>query len=181
VSADNEFIPVNIAVMTVSDTRTPDTDTSGQYLEDALLEEGHVLMDRVLVKNDIYHIRAVLSDWIADPEVEAVLITGGTGFSAHDCTPEAVKPLFDKAIDGYGELFRNISYNDITTSAIQSRAVAGIANNTVVFCMPGSNNACQTAWEGIIRTQLDATHKSCTFVKLITQNRVAAEQCESRE
>lgn len=180
-SAAKEFIPVNIAVLTVSDTRTPDTDTSGQYLEDALLEEGHVLMDRIIVKDDIYHIRAVVSDWIADPEVEAIMITGGTGFSGRDSTPEAVKPLFDKEIDGYGELFRNISYTDITTSSIQSRAVAGIANKTVIFCMPGSNNACQTAWEGIIRTQLDATHKPCNFVALITADRLATEQCESRE
>lgn len=179
-SAAKEFVPVNIAVMTVSDTRTPETDTSGQYLEDALLDEGHVLMDRVIVKDDIYQIRAVLSDWIADPEVEAVMITGGTGFSSRDTTPEAVRPLFDKEIDGYGELFRNISYNEITTSSIQSRALAGIANKTVIFCMPGSTGACQTAWEGIIRTQLDATHKPCNFVALITANRVDMEQCETR-
>ncbi|CBL44531.1 Molybdopterin biosynthesis Mog protein [gamma proteobacterium HdN1] len=180
-SAAKEFLPVNVAVMTVSDTRTEETDTSGQWLEDAVLEEGHVLVERVLVRDDIYQIRAVLSDWIADPEVEAVLITGGTGFSARDSTPEAVRPLFDKEIDGYGELFRNISYNEITTSAIQSRAVAGMANNTVIFCMPGSNNACATAWEGIIRSQLDATHKPCNFVALITVGRLNAEKCESRD
>jgi molybdenum cofactor biosynthesis protein B len=179
-SASAEFIPVNIAIMTVSDTRTPETDASGQYLEDTLLEEGHALIDRVIVKDDIYQIRAVLSDWIADPEVEAVLITGGTGFSSRDSTPEAVRPLFDKSIDGFGELFRNISYGQIETSTIQSRALAGLANQTVIFCMPGSTGACETAWQGIIRSQLDARYRPCNFVKLITSKRADTDACESR-
>src|SRR5690606_18716148 len=168
-SASSEFIPVNIAVLTVSDTRTVETDTSGQLLVDSLQSAGHRLADRALMKDDIYQVRAIISKWIASAEVEAILITGGTGFSGRDTTPEAVMPLFDKQIEGYGELFRQISLNDIGPSTIQSRAVGGLANNTVIFCMPGSTNACRTAWDGIIREQLDSRHKPCNFVKLITQ------------
>jgi molybdenum cofactor biosynthesis protein B len=133
--------PVNIAIMTVSDTRTPDTDTSGQYLEDTLLEEGHALIDRVIVKDDIYQLRAQVSQWIADPEVQAVLVTGGTGFSGRDSTPEALAPLFDKHIEGFGETFRALSFQEIGSSTLQSRAFAGLANRTVIFCMPGSTGA----------------------------------------
>lgn len=179
-SASDQFIPVNIAVLTVSDTRTPETDTSGQLLADSLQTAGHHLADRALTKDDIYQIRAVVSRWIADPGVEAVLITGGTGFSGRDTTPEAVTPLFDKFIEGYGELFRQISFRDIGTSTIQSRAVAGLANHTVIFCMPGSTNACRTAWDEIIGPQLDARQKPCNFVKLITQGRASLNNCESR-
>ena len=124
-------------------------------------------MDKQIVIDDIYRIRAVLSVWIADPLVQAVLITGGTGFSGRDSTPEAVAVLFDKSIDGFGELFRAISYEEIGTSTIQSRALAGLANNTVIFCMPGSTNACRTAWEKIIRTQLDSSYRPCNFVGVL--------------
>ncbi|WIO74033.1 molybdenum cofactor biosynthesis protein B [Porticoccaceae bacterium LTM1] len=160
----SEFMPLNIAVLTVSDTRTPETDTSGQLLTDSLKESGHLLVDRDIVIDDIYQIRAKLSQWIADKNIHTVLITGGTGFSGRDSTPEAVKPLFDKTVEGFGELFRQISLQQIGTSTVQSRALAGLANNTLIFCLPGSNNACRTGWEEIIREQLDARTKPCNFV-----------------
>jgi len=155
---------VAVAVLTVSDTRGLDEDTSGQYLVNALQEFGHRLADRQIVIDDVYQIRAIISAWIADSEVDAVLVTGGTGFSSRDSTPEAVQPLFDKAIDGFGELFRSLSYQEIGSSTVQSRAVAGFANETVVFCMPGSTGACKTGWNGIIREQLDSSHRPCNFV-----------------
>jgi molybdopterin adenylyltransferase len=158
---------LNIAVLTVSDTRTPDTDTSGQFLEDALLEAGHGLADRAIVIDDIYQIRARLSAWIADATVHAVLVTGGTGFSGRDSTPEAVLPLFDKTIEGFGEVFRALSLQEIGSSTVQSRAIAGLANRTAVFCMPGSTGACKTAWSGVIKDQLDAEHRPCNFSKVL--------------
>tara|TARA_B100000497_G_C7466360_1_gene287724 strand:+ start:74 stop:574 length:501 start_codon:yes stop_codon:yes gene_type:complete len=158
---------LNIAVLTVSDTRTPDTDTSGQFLEDALLEAGHRLADRAIVIDDIYQIRARLSAWIADSTVHAVLVTGGTGFSGRDSTPEAVLPLFDKTIEGFGEVFRALSLQEIGSSTVQSRAIAGLANRTAVFCMPGSTGACKTAWSGVIKDQLDADHRPCNFSKVL--------------
>ncbi|HAU14030.1 MAG TPA: molybdenum cofactor biosynthesis protein B [Gammaproteobacteria bacterium] len=179
-SATAEFIPVNVAILTVSDTRTEATDTSGKLLADSVREAGHQVSDQQISLDDVYKIRAIVSAWIAAPNVEAVLITGATGFSGRDTTPEAVQPLFDKNIEGFGELFRQISYNEIGTSTIQSRAVGGLANNTVIFCMPGSTNACRTAWNGIIQQQLDSTHKPCNYVKLITGQRSTAEACESR-
>ncbi|MCV6605257.1 MAG: molybdenum cofactor biosynthesis protein B [Porticoccaceae bacterium] len=160
----SEFTPLNIAVLTISDTRTPDTDTSGQLLADGIAESGHTLIDRDIVIDDVYKIRARLSQWIADENTHAVLMTGGTGFSGRDSTPEAVTPLFDKTVEGFGELFRQISLDQIGTSTVQSRALAGLANNTLIFCMPGSNNACRTGWEQIIREQLDARTKPCNFV-----------------
>jgi len=160
-------IPLNIAVLTVSDTRSPDTDTSGQYLQEALLAAGHRCRDRQIVRDDIYQIRAVLSQWIADQNTDAVLVTGGTGFSGRDSTPEAVAPLFDKAIDGFGEVFRALSLAEIGSSTVQSRALGGLANNTVIFCMPGSTGACRTAWTGIIRDQLDSCHRPCNFVGVL--------------
>ena len=160
-------MPLNIAVLTVSDSRTLDDDTSGDILVNGLESEGHVTFARDLVKDDIYQIRSVVSQWIADSSVQAILITGGTGFSGRDSTPEAVSPLFDKAIEGYGELFRQLSWEDIGTSTIQSRTVAGLANRTPIFCMPGSNNACATAWQKIIKEQLDSRHKPCNFVGII--------------
>jgi molybdenum cofactor biosynthesis protein B len=153
-----------IAVLTVSDTRTAETDTSGQYLVDELLAAGHRLAAKDIVVDDIYQIRAVLSGWIADAAVDAVLVTGGTGFSGRDSTPEAVRPLFDKDIDGFGEVFRALSHAEIGSSTIQSRAVAGFANETVIFCMPGSTGACRTAWQGLIAEQLDSSHRPCNFV-----------------
>ena len=159
---------LNVAVLTVSDTRTMDTDTSGQFLETSLLESGHTLADRSIVIDDVYQIRARLSAWIADATVNAVLVTGGTGFSGRDSTPEAVSPLFDKTIEGFGEVFRALSFDEIGSSTIQSRAIAGLANRTAIFCMPGSTGACKTAWNGLIRDQLDAAHRPCNFVKVLS-------------
>lgn len=156
-----------VAVLTVSDTRTEENDTSGQYLVEALESVGHRLADKQIVKDDIYQIRAVISGWVASDGVQAILVTGGTGFSGRDSTPEAVTPLFDKAIEGYGELFRHLSYEEIGTSTVQSRAVGGLANDTVIFCMPGSTGACRTAWNGIIREQLDSSHRPCNFVGVL--------------
>ncbi|MDC9509340.1 MULTISPECIES: molybdenum cofactor biosynthesis protein B [unclassified Pseudoalteromonas] len=170
-------IALNIAVMTVSDTRDEITDTSGHYLIKALTEAGHHLADKDIVKDDVYQMRAVVSQWIADDTIHAILVTGGTGFTERDSTPEAFAPLFDKSVDGFGELFRHISYGEIGNSTIQSRALAGLANNTVIFCMPGSTGACKTAWTGIIKDQLDSMHKPCNFAPHIT----IGKKCESRE
>ncbi|AFV00158.1 molybdenum cofactor biosynthesis protein B [Simiduia agarivorans] len=156
--------PLNIAVLTVSDTRNFDNDTSGLLLIDKLTTAGHQLADRALVIDDVYQIRAQTSAWIARADVQVILITGGTGFTARDSTPEAMLPLFDKTVEGFGELFRQISYAQIGTSTIQSRALAGLANGTLIFCLPGSNNACRTAWDEIIGAQLDARQGPCNFV-----------------
>ncbi len=156
--------PLNIAVLTVSDTRTYDNDTSGQYLVDALQEEGHQLGDRALLKDDIYQIRAQISAWIAGEKIQVVLITGGTGFTDRDSTPEAVKPLFDKEVEGFGEMFRQISWDEIGTSTIQSRALAGLANKTLIACLPGSTGACRTGWTKLLQPQLDARQGPCNFV-----------------
>ena len=158
---------LSVAVLTVSDTRTPDTDTSGAFLEEALLAAGHHIADRQIVIDDVYQLRAIVSRWIADPGVEVVLTTGGTGFSGRDSTPEALFPLFDKTIDGFGEVFRAISLAEIGSSTVQSRALAGMANGTVIFCMPGSTGACRTAWEGVLRDQLDSEHRPCNFVGVL--------------
>ena len=163
-TASSEFKPLNICVLTVSDTRDSSNDTSGDFLAEALQADGHHLHARARVRDDIYQLRAVVSQWIADAAVHSVLITGGTGFSSRDSTPEAVAPLFDKTIDGFGELFRQISYLEIGSSTVQSRAVAGIANRTVIFCMPGSTGACKTAWHHLIQSQLSSTHGPCNFV-----------------
>ncbi|MEJ2417688.1 MAG: molybdenum cofactor biosynthesis protein B [Exilibacterium sp.] len=161
------LIPLNMAVLTISDTRTEATDKSGQWLADALRETGHRLADREIVKDDVYQIRAVISRWIADRGIQVALLTGGTGFAGRDSTPEAVAPLLDKEITGFGELFRHISYHQIGSSTVQSRALGGLANNTVIFCLPGSTNACKTAWDGILREQLDNRHRPCNFVELL--------------
>ncbi|EMB2733857.1 TPA: molybdenum cofactor biosynthesis protein B [Serratia marcescens] len=161
--ASSEFIPAHIAILTVSDSRGAAEDTSGQYLQDAAQEAGHQVVDRAIIKDDIYQIRARVSAWIADDNVQAVLITGGTGFTARDNTPEALLPLFDREVEGFGELFRMVSYEEIGTATIQSRALAGLANRTVIFAMPGSTRACRTAWERIIEEQLDARHRPCNF------------------
>ena len=159
---------LNLAILTVSDTRTFETDKSGDYLADGVKQCGHNLADRQIVKDDIYQIRAVISRWIADQAVNAIVITGGTGFYGRDSTPEAVKPLFDKNMEGFGELFRQVSFDEIGSSTIQSRAIGGFANNTVIFCLPGSTGACRTGWDKIIKEQLDSEFKPCNFVKLIT-------------
>ncbi len=162
---------LNLAILTVSDTRTEQTDTSGDYLVSAAQAAGHTVAARQIVIDDIYRIRAVLSQWIADPAIQAVITTGGTGFSGRDSTPEAVSVLFDKTIEGFGELFRAISFDEIGTSTIQSRALAGLANNTVIFCLPGSTSACRTGWEKIIRAQLDSTQRPCNFVGVLQTRR----------
>jgi len=159
-----EFTTMNIAVLTVSDTRTLDNDTSGQYLCDEIAALGHNVKAREIVIDDIYLLRAQVSQWIADTDVHAIVSTGGTGFTGRDSTPEALSPLFDKQIDGFGELFRHLSLSDIGTSTVQSRALGGMANKTVIFCLPGSTGACRTAWEGILKDQLDSRHRPCNFV-----------------
>ena len=158
---------LKVAVLTVSDTRTQETDTSGAFLEEALQDAGHDIADRKIVIDDVYQLRAIVSQWIADPSVEVILTTGGTGFSGRDSTPEALAPLFDKVIDGFGEVFRALSLTEIGSSTVQSRALAGLANGTVIFCMPGSTGACRTAWEGVLRDQLDSEHKPCNFVGVL--------------
>ncbi|GBL06168.1 molybdenum cofactor biosynthesis protein B [Glaciecola sp. KUL10] len=163
------MISLNVAVLTISDTRTQDTDTSGTYLQEAVAECGHHIAERTIVKDDVYKIRAVLSKWIANEDIHAVITTGGTGFSGRDSTPEAASVLFDKSVEGFGELFRHLSYEEIGVSTIQSRALAGLANNTVIFCVPGSTGACKTAWAGIIKDQLNSEYKPCNFVGHITK------------
>ena len=158
---------LNVAVLTVSDTRTRETDTSGQFLQESLLAAGHQIADRVIVIDDIYQIRKCLSSWIADAAVHAVLVTGGTGFSGRDSTPEAVLSLFDKTIEGFGEVFRALSFDEIGSSTVQSRAIAGLANRTAIFCVPGSTGACRTAWNGLIKDQLDEAHRPCNFAKVL--------------
>ncbi|MFV8849396.1 molybdenum cofactor biosynthesis protein B [Serratia fonticola] len=160
----SEFIAARIAILTVSDRRTAADDTSGQYLQEVVQETGHQVVARALVKDNIYQIRAQVSAWIASDDVQAVLINGGTGFTSGDNTPEALLPLFDREVEGFGELFRMVSYEEIGTATIQSRALAGIANQTVIFAMPGSTRACRTAWERIIEEQLDARHRPCNFL-----------------
>ena len=162
-----EFIPVNIAILTISDTRNFDNDSSGKVLEEKASADGHMVVDRKIVPDDIYQIRALVSQWIADNNVNVVITTGGTGLTGRDGTPEAVKVLFDKEIEGFGELFRNLSYHVIKTSTVQSRAIAGVANGTFIFCLPGSSGACRTGWDEILHDQLDARHKPCNFVDLI--------------
>ncbi|NLQ18172.1 molybdenum cofactor biosynthesis protein B [Marinomonas sp. M1K-6] len=161
------FRPLNISVLTVSDTRSIAEDTSGDALIELLTTAGHTLHERKLVKDDVYQMRAVVSNWIADQETHVVLITGGTGFYSRDSTPEAMTPLFDKTIEGFGELFRQISHTEIGTSTIQSRAIAGLANQTLIFCLPGSTGACKTAWNGILEEQLNASHRPCNFVSML--------------
>ncbi len=163
-SKNQEFIKMNVAVLTISDTRDKDTDTSGQYLLEQLKAMRHDIAAYEIIIDDVYLLRAQVSQWIADTNIHAVITTGGTGFTERDSTPEAISPLFDKQIDGFGELFRQLSYDDIGTSTVQSRALGGIANRTVIFCLPGSTGACRTGWEGILKEQLDSRHRPCNFV-----------------
>ena len=166
-----DFLTLNIAVLTASDTRSLDEDTSGQLLSDRLIAAGHHLVAREIVPDCIYRIRSVVSKWIADEAIDIVLTTGGTGLTGRDGTPEAVKILFDKEIEGFGELFRQLSYEEITTSTIQSRVTAGVANGTYIFCLPGSSGACRTAWDKILAAQLDLRSKPCNFAELIPRLR----------
>ena len=166
-----DFLPLNIAVLTASDTRTLEEDTSGQLLSDRLTEAGHQLAAREIVPDDIYLIRALVSQWIADESIDIVISTGGTGLTGRDGTPEAVEVLIDKKIQGFGELFRQLSYEEIATSTIQSRVTAGVANGTYIFCLPGSSGACRTAWDRILAAQLDLRSKPCNFAELIPRLR----------
>ncbi|TVZ41468.1 molybdenum cofactor biosynthesis protein B [Alteromonadaceae bacterium 2753L.S.0a.02] len=159
-----DLIPLQVAVLTVSDTRDESSDTSGAALVKRLTDYGHQVADKKIIKDDIYQIRALVSQWIADDNTQVVLITGGTGFTGRDSTPEAVLPLLDKVVDGFGELFRHISFDQIGTSTVQSRALAGLVNRTLIFCMPGSTNACTTAWDEIISEQIDSRQGPCNFV-----------------
>ena len=166
-TAGTEKQPLSAAVLTVSDTRGEAEDTSGRYLAQQLQAAGHRLREKCIVRDEVRSIREVVSRWIADPDTQVILITGGTGFSGRDSTPEAVRTLFDKRVDGFGELFRQLSFADIGTSAIQSRALAGLASGTVIFCMPGSTGACRLAWESILAEQLDSTHQPCNFTGVL--------------
>ncbi len=166
-SSTREFKPLNIAVLTVSDSRTEDNDTSGKTLAERLVSAGHRLADKRIVPDDRYQLRAVVSGWIADPGVDAVVSTGGTGITGRDGTPEAIEVLLDKKLDGFGEIFRMISWEEIHTSTIQSRALGGVANGTLIFCVPGSSGACRTAWDKLIEPQLDYRTRPCNFVELI--------------
>jgi len=167
VSVEKQFSVLNIAVLTISDSRTEVDDISGKVLVDRVTDAGHQVFEKKIVPDDIYHIRAVISNWIVEKKVDAVITTGGTGVTGRDGTPEAVTPLLDKVLDGFGELFRMLSYQDIKTSTMQSRAVAGVANGTYIFCLPGSSGACRTAWDDVIKTQLDSRTRPCNLVQLM--------------
>jgi len=164
---EKQFIPLNIAVLTVSDTRTEAEDISGKTLVERLEAVGHHLYSKQIVADDIYQIRATVSSWIADKKVNVIITTGGTGVTGRDGTPEAIEPLLDKQLSGFGEVFRMLSYQDIKTSTIQSRATAGVANATYIFCLPGSASACRTAWDSLISEQLDFRTKPCNLVQLM--------------
>jgi molybdopterin adenylyltransferase len=165
-SAAKEFIPLSLCVLTVSDTRTADNDTSGDYLCGAIAGAGHRLHERAIVRDDKYALRALVSRWIADDAVHGILVTGGTGFTGRDSTPEALGPLLDKEMPGFGEMFRVLSFDEIGTSTLQSRAFAGLANATFLFALPGSTSACRTGWEKLIAAQLDARTQPCNLANL---------------
>ena len=165
--SEREFVPVNICIMTVSDSRTEETDTSGKTLVDRLTADGHHLTEKCIVVDDIYKIRETISKWIAASKVNVIITTGGTGLTGRDITPEAIRPLLDKEIEGIGELFRWISYQDIKTSTVASRALGGTANGTFIFCLPGSTGACRTGWDDIIGPQLDYRNSPCNMVELM--------------
>lgn len=166
-SETREFKPLNIAVLTVSDSRTEADDVSGSVLVTGLTEAGHHLKDKKIVPDDIYQIRAIVSSWIADPSIHAIISTGGTGVTGRDGTPEAITPLLDKVLDGFGEVFRMLSFQEIKSSTMQSRAIAGVANATYIFCVPGSSGACRTAWNSLIKDQLDFRTRPCNLVQLM--------------
>ncbi|PWQ97038.1 molybdenum cofactor biosynthesis protein B [Leucothrix pacifica] len=166
-SNKREFIPLNLAVLTVSDSRTEADDKSGQTLVSLLEKDGHHAADKQIVRDDRYEIRVMVSKWIADPDIQAIVTTGGTGLTGRDGTPEAIAPLFDKVIDGFGEMFRVLSYDLIGTSTLQSRAVAGVANGTFIFCLPGSTGACKDGWTKLISAQLDYRTRPCNLVEIM--------------
>ena len=166
-TTNREFIPLNIAILVVSDTRTEVDDVSGKILVERAIAAGHHVLDKKIVPDDIYQIRAVVSQWIAQAELHVIISTGGTGVTGRDGTPEAIAPLLDKVLDGFGETFRMLSYQDIKTSTIQSRALAGVANATYLFCLPGSSGACRTGWDSLIKEQLDHRTQPCNLAQLI--------------
>lgn len=167
IDKNREFIPLSISVLTISDTRTEEDDKSGKLLVKRLQDAGHSLCEKKIVADDIYQIRAVVSQWIAQQAPQVVITTGGTGVTGRDGTPEAVTPLLDKVIDGFGEMFRVLSFESIGTSTLQSRAIAGVANGTYIFCLPGSSGACADGWDKLINLQLDYRHRPCNLAELI--------------
>jgi len=170
-TAKSKFVTLSLCILTVSDTRSAENDTSGDYLRDALTAAGHRLHERAIARDDRYRLRAIVSAWIADPQVNGILVTGGTGFTGRDSTPEAIRPLLDKQMPGFGEMFRVLSFDEIGTATLQSRAFAGLANDKFIFCLPGSTSACHTAWEKLIRPQLDARTKPCNLAGLLPRLR----------
>jgi molybdenum cofactor biosynthesis protein B len=166
--AEAEFKALNIAVLTLSDTRTRENDTSGDALAELLASAGHHLAARELCVDNIYTMRAIVSNWISAPDIHVIITTGGTGFTHRDSTPEAIRPLFDREVEGFGELFRQVSYDEIGSSTVQSRSCAGLSNKTLIFCLPGSTGACRTGWNHILKQQLDSRHSPCNFVAVTT-------------
>jgi len=166
-TGSQQFIPLNMAVLTISDTRSEAEDISGKRLVELLSSAGHQLAEKTIVADNIYQIRAIISQWIVEPDIQVILTTGGTGVTGRDGTPEAVSALLDKQLEGFGEIFRMVSYQEIKTSTIQSRTLAGVANSTYIFCLPGSSGACQTGWEVLIKAQLDSRTKPCNLVQLM--------------
>lgn len=162
-----EIVPVSVAVMTVSDSRTEQDDTSGDALVERLTAESHNLADRCIIADDVYKIREMISRWIVAADIDVIITTGGTGLTGRDITPEAIRPLLDKEIEGVGELFRQVSYEEIGTSTVASRAFGGVANGTFVFCLPGSTGACRTGWDKVIGPQLDSRTRPCNIVALM--------------
>jgi len=162
-----DFVPINIAIITISDTRTTENDTSGDTLEQRITKAGHQMAKRIIIPDDINKIKDTLEKLSSEKEIDCIITTGGTGLTGRDTTPEAIKDLASKHIDGFGELFRQVSFNKIGTSAIQSRAVAALVNTTYVFCLPGSTGACKDGWDEILQYQLDIRHKPCNFVEIM--------------
>jgi molybdenum cofactor biosynthesis protein B len=167
IDENKPFKPVNIAVLTISDTRSLEDDKSGDLLVGRLTEAGHSLADRAIVKDDVPQIRDIIRRWSGDPGIDVILTTGGTGLSGRDVTPEAVRPLFEKEIEGFSTLMHMISFQKVGTSTVQSRAIAGVITGTYVFCVPGSPGACRDAWDGILKFQLDFRHNPCNFVEIM--------------
>ena len=164
---EKEFKPVNIAILTISDRRTIEEDDSGDLLANRVADANHVMMDRQICKDNCYQIRSIVSQWILQEDINVIITTGGTGITGHDGTPEAILPLMDKTIDGFGEMFRSLSYRNIKTSTLQSRAFAGVANGTFTFCLPGSPGACKDGWDLLISEQLDHRTRPCNLVELM--------------
>lgn len=174
-ASEKQFVPLSVALLTISDSRTASADSTGDWLAKALASEGHSLLSRTLCANNKYQIRAQVSEWIASKQIQVVLVNGGTGFAAGNCTVTALQPLFDQVVAGFGEQFRHLSFLDIGSSSMQSRAIAGLANGTLIFAMPGSGGAARLAWEKLIQPQLDARQGPCNFVAHLKQMENKAE------